>query len=230
MAELRRSSTREINTNSAGSVGTVHRSSGHPLWTALVCAGLWCGASTLAAQDSGTSPLQAPPTITAPGEAPSREIAPEPLAEWVRADKKATELPRARGYATFEELLRSDMRQQNAALRKCYRAELREDPQQYGEVILNLTLAADGRISKAEVDFATLSGPAMEPCVLKVFQNLKMATPPREGYKVRYPLVFTSSKTPPEVIETLRRRYQLEPDQPPPEKASRKPEADKVPW
>lgn len=160
--------------------------------------------------------------------APSLE--PDPLAEWVQDKDTAQPIKKSRGYATFEEDVRRIVRERHKALQRCYRRELREDPAQYGEVVVTFTLAENGTTTATEVTYATLSSPMMEPCILKSFEGLVLPGPPRAGYRVSMPLVFTSQRTAPEIVDALKRRYRLEdPVQASkPKKAA--PRADQDPW
>lgn len=169
----------------------------------------------------GCTPKRVPPTE--PWEF-------EPLADWIRAEKLPPPAPPPAGYADYGEHLRASMRSQARGLQRCYRQVLKHDRRLYGELVLHLTIQADGRLSAVEVDYGTLQGPELEQCVTTLVRPLTVAKPPRDGFVVRYPLVFTSSRTPPEVVDALRRRYQLAaPEAAQDEKRSRPP-ADPIPW
>lgn len=171
-----------------------------------------------------------PPALSgapAPLSGPRPEDA---LADWIRADRLPPRLPMPRGYADYALLLRAAVRPHAGALQKCYRRELKQAPDCYGELVLHLELAADGRQKQTRVDYSTLPGPELDPCILAVFSKIVLPPPPREGFTVRYPLVFTSKSTPLEVVEALRQRYQLESLEPEPRRKKKAPEPDPIPW
>lgn len=161
---------------------------------------------------------------------PTEAWASEPLADWIQAEKRVVPAARPAGYADYSEQLRASVQAHAPAMQRCYRQTLQHDRALYGEVVMRLVLQADGTVQSAEVDFGTLQGPELEVCLLKVFRTLKVARPPREGYVVRYPLVFTSARTPPEVVDALRRRYQLAAPVEDGEEKRSKPPADPIPW
>lgn len=192
-------------------------------------------AGPASAPDAFTSALNsaAPASSSAEGEkdgASKSSFEPAPLAEWIQDKITAPPLKKSRGYATFEEDVRRIVRERHKAVQKCYRRELKEDPQQTGELLLKFVVQESGRVEAVTVDFSSLSSPAMEPCVLKAFEQLSFPTPPKAGYRVLMPLVFTSQRTPVEVVDALKHRYQLED----PVQASKpqKPatKADQDPW
>lgn len=161
---------------------------------------------------------------------PAEPWASEPLADWIQAEKLPAPLARPAGYADYSEHLRVSVRAHAPAMQRCYRQALKQDRSLHGEVVMRLVLQADGMVQTADVDFGTLQGPELEVCLLKLFRALNVAKPPRDGYVVRYPLVFTSARTPPEVVDALRRRYQLAAPSEGSEEKRSKPPADPIPW
>lgn len=198
---------------------------------------LLLSASVLAAQEVSPDgvPSTSPPSGGLPlglGESKGL-LAPTPedaLADWIREDRLPPRLAMPRGYVDYGQALRVAMRAHAPALQKCYRRELKQSRDCYGELVLHLELEADGRQRQTRVDFSTLPGPELDPCILAALSKVVLPPPPHAGFTVRYPLVFTSKRTPPEVVEALRQRYQLEPLEPEPRRKKKASEPDPIPW
>ncbi|MEN9786633.1 MAG: hypothetical protein RLZZ299_1897 [Pseudomonadota bacterium] len=97
-----------------------------------------------------------------------------------------------------------------APVTPCFEAALREDPAVYGEVIVDVRLRADGSVAHAEVFHATVP-PGMAACVAGRMGSVVFPAPPRDGFAVRYPYLFTANTTPSEAARALRVRHGLEP-------------------
>ncbi len=102
------------------------------------------------------------------------------------------------------------MRAHYVELQRCYRAALETDPDLHGELSVVFEVGGDGAVSNPVVDFSTLQGPTIEPCVLEVFGRLMLPPPPRPDMKIRYPMVFTSPATPEQILTVLEERYHLD--------------------
>ncbi len=85
----------------------------------------------------------------------------------------------------------------------CYEAALQRDPLLYGDLSVWLVLTPEGGVDSAEVLMSTLGDAAFEGCVLEVIAGLQFPSPSRSGLTLRYPFVFTSELTPPEVTRAL---------------------------
>ena len=72
-----------------------------------------------------------------------------------------------------------------------------------------MVIGADGSVSETTVAFSTLSHVAMVDCVQQVVASLTFPPPRRDGTMVRYPFVFTSGRTPNEVVRALQIRNGL---------------------
>ncbi|HJN72340.1 MAG TPA: AgmX/PglI C-terminal domain-containing protein [Myxococcota bacterium] len=90
----------------------------------------------------------------------------------------------------------------------CYLTELRVDARSYGDLVFVATLAADGSVQDVEVSLSTMSR-RMDRCVAAVFIQLEFPAPVEAGTTMRYPLVFTTELTPPEVARALKLKHGL---------------------
>ncbi|MCP4804663.1 MAG: AgmX/PglI C-terminal domain-containing protein [Proteobacteria bacterium] len=88
----------------------------------------------------------------------------------------------------------------------CYEAALTEDPLLYGDALVVLQLHEDGQVEDVELTLSTLGSAQMDDCLLDVLRGLEF---PSGGVSLRYPFVFTSSLTPPEITRTLMLKHGL---------------------
>ncbi len=132
----------------------------------------------------------------------------------------ASAAPAPGGAATVVELavpagtvpLRDRMREALAAapVAPCYAALLARDPAAYGEVVVEVVVGRDGVVTEGRVYFATLAEEAAG-CVVDVVRGVRLPPAPQDGFVVRYPYLFSSTATPPEIARAMRVRYGLEP-------------------
>ncbi len=147
-----------------------------------------------------------------PQGVPERWDAPpplRPLADWIQAEGDPETLPE-RPPSDYGEAIFRTIRGHYPQFQGCYRSELKRIPELYGELVVSFEIDGAGKVRHPQVEFSSLQGPGIEPCVLEVFDGLQLLVPPKEGFKVRYPLVFTSSATPEEIVQVLKKRYRLE--------------------
>jgi hypothetical protein len=97
---------------------------------------------------------------------------------------------------------------------ECYLPALAVNPMLYGEMVVGLTLNGAGEVSEPEFVFATISDEAMRACVLAKVTDLAFPELQRESVKASYPYLFTSDRTPPEVVRALKVRHGLIPPDP----------------
>lgn len=90
----------------------------------------------------------------------------------------------------------------------CYIEELERTPGAYGDLVFLATVGADGGVSKVEVALSTLSRD-MDRCVAEVVAALQFPAPKASGLTLRYPMVFTTDMTPPEVARALMLKHGL---------------------
>lgn len=96
----------------------------------------------------------------------------------------------------------------------CYQAALARDPMAYGEVVVNVAVDASGRSRQASVALETVGDDALIACIEGLVRNVQFPAPTQPQVQGRYPFVFTSDRTPPEVVRTLQERYGLLPQEP----------------
>jgi len=97
----------------------------------------------------------------------------------------------------------------------CYTKALERDPYLYGEVLLRLDLDAEGRVSQAASSMDTLGDQDLVGCVERLVQALHFPAPGGEGMSLRYPFLFTSDLTPPEVVRAMKANHGLLEDEAP---------------
>lgn len=85
----------------------------------------------------------------------------------------------------------------------CYERALQANPLLYGDLSVWLVLTPEGGVDSAEVLLSTMGDEGLESCVLEVLSGLQFPSPSRAGLTLRYPFVFTSELTPPEVTRAL---------------------------
>jgi len=132
-----------------------------------------------------------------------------PRADWVRESHPLRQY-RSPPSPSYAELIRAAVRAEGRTLRRCYRDMLKKDPSHYGTMTVRFVVQADGSARDAVVDFSTLPSPALEACVLEVFNRVTFPPAPQPEFTVRYPFVFTSDRTPEEVRDALVARYHLQ--------------------
>ena len=101
-----------------------------------------------------------------------------------------------------------------AAVTPCYEGALQRDARRYGEVVVRLSVLADGRVDEASVHLSTLSDDTAEACVVDAVRALSFPGVTATRLTALYPFVFTSDATPREVARALKVRYGLLPADP----------------
>ena len=153
-----------------------------------------------------------------------------PAADWIRSEFRP---PRQRHprTAAYADRIHFTIRKRYSKFQRCYKKALEQGSTLYGEVSITFEVAADGAIVNPRVDFSTLQGPTIEPCVLKTFSSTHLPPPPKPDMKVRYPMVFTSPSTPAEVMLALEKIYHFELESTEETtKAESKPNDYRAPW
>jgi len=85
---------------------------------------------------------------------------------------------------------------------ECYTARLAEKPALAGRMVFLMRLDGQGLVSSAEVEFDTLLDDQLRECAVSAVVGARL---PTRAKAIRYPFVFTSSSTPPEVRDALLR-------------------------
>jgi hypothetical protein len=91
----------------------------------------------------------------------------------------------------------------------CYTRALQSDPRLYGEVRIRLNLDATGRVVEALSIMDTVGDRELVGCVERLVQAQHYPAPGGEGLSLRYPFLFTSDLTPPEVVRAMKLQHGL---------------------
>jgi hypothetical protein len=105
-------------------------------------------------------------------------------------------------------------RASQAKMTACYLPALEREPMLYGELVVGLSLSAEGEATEAKLVFATIGDEEMQGCVLAKAQALQFPALRRDKVTVSYPYLFTTDRTPSEVVRALKVRHGLIPPSP----------------
>lgn len=130
----------------------------------------------------------------------ARQVEPEPLVS--SGQHVVAELP-ADAMVPEREKMLAVLDQANPSFQACYTQALARDPRAYGQVTLRVVLDATGQVQQGVALLSTLGDADAEACVEQAAQALVFPAPSRPGLAMRYPVVFTSQLTPPEVTRAL---------------------------
>ena len=131
-------------------------------------------------------------------------------ASHIEVDTSALGLPDTKPNETVERAgIRRVLQGAGAAATTCYGAALSRMPDLHGEVIVRFAIDADGQAKDVTTSLTTIGDLEMVQCVEQVVSQLAFPVPSKASLTVRYPFVFTSDRTPPEVTRTLLTRYGL---------------------
>jgi hypothetical protein len=96
----------------------------------------------------------------------------------------------------------------------CYTQALQANPYLYGEVLVRLVLDADGGVIEASSRMDTVSDLELVHCVERLVQGQHYPAPGGEGLELRYPFLFSSDLTPPEVVRAMKAAHGLLDEEP----------------
>ncbi len=91
----------------------------------------------------------------------------------------------------------------------CYTQALQKAPYLHGEVLMRLKLDADGQIIEASSRMDTVGDLDLVGCVERLVQAQRYPAPGGQGIELRYPFLFTSDLTPPEVVRAMKANHGL---------------------
>ncbi|MCB9761587.1 MAG: energy transducer TonB [Alphaproteobacteria bacterium] len=103
--------------------------------------------------------------------------------------------------------MRSALDASAAALTPCYSEAVQRDPAAYGALVVRLALDAEGGVTEVLTELSTLGDPAFDACAVAVLAARRFPPPNHPGLTLRYPYVFTTALTPPEVTRALLIRH-----------------------
>lgn len=89
----------------------------------------------------------------------------------------------------------------------CYQAALARNPFAYGEILLRYSLNEDGSPARVETRLDTVGDPELVACVEGVVRDLRFAAPSRSGASDHYPFIFSTDRTPPEIVRAMKARH-----------------------
>jgi len=144
---------------------------------------------------------------------PSANMPPpeQATADWVRNDKIIPMLnPEQANPLAYATQAQDGLNGIAKKVQRCYKKELKDRPRLHGEMVVGMLVPPSGIVDKAWVSFSTVPSLRMEACLLPLFEGLELASPGQEPVELLHPYVFTSSKTPPEIEQALRRLHKLE--------------------
>ncbi len=151
----------------------------------------------------GCPPAQVEPEAAVPSSAPAAGV----IQIQVDPEVKAQVAPK--GPSPAEQRVLGALDEGRARAASCYQAAVARDPYLYGEVVLRLALDAQGRVLQAESVMDTVGDRELVSCVERLAQALAYPAPGGEGLTLRYPFLFTSDLTPPEVIRAMQLHHGL---------------------
>lgn len=116
----------------------------------------------------------------------------ERAAQVAAANVKATRIPKVPTDTPPGDISRVEIRRSIQLARqdyaRCYKDELKKDPQLAGKVTVSFTIGPNGKVTRAT---GTGMTPAMNECVAKVFTRMQFPKPTDGGVvNVNYPVIF----------------------------------------
>lgn len=151
-------------------------------------------------------PEKVPPTTPVPATGP----APTAGVVSVQVDPEAVARAGAdRGPASEEERVLQVLDGARERAVSCYTKALQADPYLYGEVLVRLVLDADGGVVEASSRMDTVGDIELVRCVERLVQGQHYPAPGGEGLELRYPFLFSSDLTPPEVVRAMKAAHGL---------------------
>lgn len=153
-----------------------------------------------------------------------RQTQPAPVASAVGGTLIQAQVPVGPGAATgqvsqvpteWDGMVAAVDREKPQAL-ACYQAALARNPQAYGEILVRVVVDGEGRARDAAMVLDTVGDDILVSCIEGLVRAVQFPIPSGPGVTGRYPFVFTSDLTPPEVVRTLQSRVGALPPEPPP--------------
>ncbi len=90
--------------------------------------------------------------------------------------------------------IRSVVRRGSAAVKYCFEKELQINPSLSGKVVLQWTVNASGKVSKAYVSSTTLKNKKVESCMVRVAKRWRFEEPKGGHCVISYPFTFKGAK------------------------------------
>ncbi len=118
-----------------------------------------------------------------------------------------TEIPPERQPSRERRLVAEVFRSAEPEAQICYQRALKTDPYLYGEVVVRFVLGPEGEVADANAVMDTLGDPQLVACVEDLVASLEFPLQDSGIRGGRYPFLFVSDLTPPEVVRALRVQY-----------------------
>ncbi|MFH1468721.1 MAG: AgmX/PglI C-terminal domain-containing protein [Pseudomonadota bacterium] len=96
----------------------------------------------------------------------------------------------------------------------CYQAALARDVNTYGEVLVRIVVDGEGRVTEAAASLDTVGDRELVTCVEDLVRSIAFPAPGAAGLTLRYPFLFSSDLTPPEVVRAMMEQHGLLPREP----------------
>ncbi len=89
----------------------------------------------------------------------------------------------------------------------CYAEGVQRDPSLYGDLVARIEVSGDGTVTSVRTVLNTVRDEVVTGCVLEALQALSFPEPSKDPLVLKYPYVFVSDLTPPEVVRALYIEY-----------------------
>ena len=107
------------------------------------------------------------------------------------AVRMQTETPHVSGYLSPEQIMRV-VRQNQAAVRYCYEAQLQRQPSLRGRIEIAWRINREGRVTTSRVARSTMGNPGVEGCIVRQVRNWRFDQPDGGEVDVVFPFIFGS--------------------------------------
>ncbi|MFO0681955.1 MAG: AgmX/PglI C-terminal domain-containing protein [Sandaracinus sp.] len=107
------------------------------------------------------------------------------------AIRMQTETPHVSGYLSPEQIMRV-VRQNQAAVRYCYEAQLQRQPSLRGRIEIAWRINREGRVTTSRVARSTMGNPSVEGCIVRQVRNWRFDQPDGGEVDVVFPFIFGS--------------------------------------
>lgn len=105
------------------------------------------------------------------------------------AVRMQTETPHVSGYLSPEQIMRV-VRQNQAAVRYCYEAQLQRQPSLHGRIEIAWRINREGRVTTSRVARSTMGNPGVEGCIVRQVRNWRFDQPDGGEVDVVFPFIF----------------------------------------
>lgn len=105
------------------------------------------------------------------------------------AVRMTTEAPHVSGYLSPEQIMRV-VRQNQAAVRYCYEAQLQRQPSLRGRIEIAWRINREGRVTTSRVARSTMGNPGVEGCIVRQVRNWRFDQPDGGEVDVVFPFIF----------------------------------------